>query len=373
MEKLGLYIHIPFCNKKCDYCDFLSASFDDNVKAEYFGALFSEITNKSVTAQSYEVSTIYFGGGTPSSVDAKFIENTIKTIKENFHFQPQEITIECNPESLTEEKLLSYKACGINRISVGVQSLNDEVLSEIGRLHTKAQAIEVITLSKKYFDNVSADIMLGLPKQSLSDVEYAAKALIELGVKHLSSYGLSVEEGTPLFERVQKGLWKPDEDIAVDMYEAVYNIALQYQMRRYEVSNFAYCGFESKHNYAYWKRIPYLGFGAGSHSYINNQRFNNIYDIRGYISLLSQGVDVTRNCVKLSKDEQEYEEIMLALRTSEGLNISSFNKKFNCDFLKNYCDAIEKNKKYLNIGVDNISINSIYFYIMNSILVDFLK
>lgn len=373
MEKLGFYFHIPFCNKKCDYCDFLSGTFDESVKIKYFDALKSEIEQKAKLAQNHIVSTIYFGGGTPSSVPSAYIKTVLETVSKNYNFQPNEITVECNPESINEEKLVEYKVCGVNRISIGVQSLNDKVLASIGRLHSPKQAVEAVALARKYFESVSADLMLGLPNQTINDVIYATKTLVELGIVHLSAYGLSVEEGTPLYERVKKGLWKQDEDLACDMYDEVCKIAASCGLNRYEVSNFAYFGYECKHNFSYWKRTPYFGLGAGAHSYFLGERFNNISNVDKYIFLQAKGLSVEENRIKMSANDSEYEEIMLALRTCEGLDIEKFNQQFNCDFLAKYTDALEKNKAYLNINDRYININKDYFYIMNSILVDFLK
>lgn len=371
MNEFGLYVHIPFCVKKCLYCDFLSKPCDNYIIDTYFNALIKEIEHKgkSFTAP---LKTIYIGGGTPSLVDITYIDKLFNVINNTFKCNLNEITIEANPESLTESKLKTYKQLGINRLSIGIQSLNDDLLHTLGRSHNSKQGIKAIDNAKKYFNNINADIMLGLPNQTMVDIEQTLKILVDKNITHISAYGLIVEKNTKLYRLIEDKSLTIDEDLAVDMYDKVVNLLENSKFNRYEISNFALNGYECKHNYGYWNRANYLGVGASACSFIDGVRWSNVANITEYIKAVEMGNDYVENYEVVKKNDAQFETIMLSLRTVKGLNIEKFNIDYNLDFFKHYSNAINNNISYLTVNNGFLSVKSKYFYILNSILVDFL-
>lgn len=365
MSKLGLYLHIPFCESKCLYCDFASFSGAKDREEAYFKFLLNEI--KHSEHKGREVDTIYIGGGTPSCVDANFIKQVLETIKSTFKVDDTaEISMECNPNSVTEEKLKQYKSFGVNRISYGVQSLQEDALKAIGRLHSREQALNAITLAKSVgFKNVSADLMLGLPNATPEKVIEDAEILISLGITHISSYMLQVEEGTPLFEIVKRN---PDfvssDDESVLIYEKLVQFLEKNGFLRYEISNFALNGYECKHNLKYWAGDQYLGFGLSAHSLIDGKRIANGRKFDEYF-LNKKEIEVLKN-----KDKIE-EKIMLGLRCKLGfskseLSILGYNVKKNSNF-----------EKFINQGIifeegDRIKINPDCYGVSSFVIVNLL-
>ncbi|MDE7373490.1 MAG: radical SAM family heme chaperone HemW, partial [Clostridia bacterium] len=251
---MQIYIHVPFCKSKCQYCDFNScAGADEGVVFSYLAALNREIRFAGETYNKAKIDTVYIGGGTPSMLDSNKITSMCRVLGESFDLsQVREFTIECNPESIDENKLLAYREAGINRISIGVQSLNDRNLKSVGRLHDSAHAIEKIKLASKYFDNVSCDIIVGLPYDTDETVREEIETLAPL-VQHLSVYALTLEEGTPLAKRVEEGrVILPNDDEVADMLDIAESVLDKFGLKKYEVSNFARDGRESKHNMGYW-------------------------------------------------------------------------------------------------------------------------
>lgn len=365
-KSFSIYIHIPFCEKKCIYCDFASFVAKEDVKEKYFASLLDEI--KSCKYQG-KVRTIYIGGGTPSSVDEKYIKNILDEIRNKFEVQKNvEITIECNPNSATEEKLKFYKNIGINRISFGVQSLDDKILKIIGRLHNKNQAIDAIKTAKKMgFENISADIMIGLPGQTKSKLLSDAKTLLDLGINHISTYMLQLEEKAPLTRLVEKGVLKvPSDDKCVALYEALVAFLKKQDFERYEISNFAKSKTYSKHNLAYWQRREYLGFGLSAHSFVEGKRFANSKNMQDYLN--RKNIE----CEKLSKEDEITEIIMLGLRCKLGFKISDL-KKLGYDITKNkaYAEFLEKN---ILIKIGNVlRLNEDYYGVSNSVICGLLE
>ncbi len=355
-KEIEIYVHIPFCVKKCKYCDFVSAPECEDFIARYFAALEREIELREKEYRGLTVRTVFFGGGTPSMVDQKYIGRVMEKIRSAFDCNVEECTIECNPESVTREKLQAYKAAGINRISIGVQTLNDNLLRYIGRIHDKNTAISAILMAKEYFENVSVDLMLGLPFQTVNDVYESLNELIPLGVTHLSAYGLKVEEGTLLADMQRNGMFELNEDLTADMYEYVVRRLRENGFCRYEISNFAKEGYESKHNLGYWQGVPYLGLGAAAHSYTGKARFNNTQSVYAYVDSLEKGVIPVENREDLTETDQKEEMIMLSLRTHYGLNIADYNGKFNADFLAEKADALIKHKNNIFIQNDTLYI-----------------
>ncbi len=366
MRKLGIYVHIPFCKQKCAYCDFCSFCADNQMVEQYFSSLRKEIEKKA--NKDFLISTIYFGGGTPSFVDEKHIVRTIETIKNNFSVcEDAEITIECNPCSVTKEKLVAYKNAGANRISFGVQSFDDEVLSIIGRLHKSSQAEDAILLAKEIgYENISADLMIGLPKQTRQMMEKDICKLVGLGVNHISTYMLMLEEETPLFERIEKReIEVPSEDEQVEFYDFVVEQLSSYGFEQYEVSNFAKGKTYSKHNMNYWRRGEYLGFGLSAHSFLSEVRFANSNTFEGYENGEIPFVE------KLSKEEIFEEFVMLGLRYFEGVDIKKLQEidKRKTDKILD-CDYFEKG--ILSIINGKIVLNAKFYAINNEIIANLI-
>jgi len=332
---MQLYIHIPFCKQKCLYCDFNSyANVDDGAKFSYLSALNREIRLAAEKYGSSKIDTVYIGGGTPSVLEENSIKSLVKALKSAFSFENvKEFTIECNPESVSEEKLELYKELGINRISIGVQSLLDENLRAIRRLHDRKTAISTLELAGKYFDNVSCDVIVGLPFDTLNSAENELRELAGL-VKHISVYALTLEENTPLAKKVKDGgLLLPDDDETEDMLETAERVLADCGLYKYEVSNYAREGFESKHNSGYWTGEEYLGFGAGAHSYIKTIdgqnaltapiRFSEPKNLNAYIAGINcaESFDMIprMDMQALSEVDIWNEKIMLGLRMKKGV------------------------------------------------------
>jgi len=364
MKALGLYVHIPFCKQKCGYCSFNSNcnfSFCQN----YFEALKREIKNFSKINDT-AVDTIFIGGGTPTSVDKIHIEDILKTIRDNFKAENAEITIECNPESLTEDKLQSYLKSGINRFSLGVQSLNDNLLRTIGRIHNSKTALNVLKMLKNNVNNINCDIMLNLPNQTLDDVISTVDKLIQFEILHLSAYSLVLEDGVPMFDK-----FRLDEDKAADCYEKLLEYLKQFNLSRYEVSNFSVPGFECKHNLKYWRRFDYYGFGLSAHSLYKNYRYENCENINEYIERINNNLPAYNVKQKIEKDEQELEYLICNLRLEKGFELTEFKKLFKSDFLIKYETKLKKVSPFL-ITDDFVRIKPESFYILNLILTEII-
>lgn len=338
MEKeISIYVHVPFCNSKCYYCSFSSSVENETTKTKYFKALNNEIEFYSKKVQNRVVKTIYFGGGTPSVAREKQIEKTLKTIKKCFKIKENcEITIELNPNSTTKEKLLLYKKIGINRLSFGVQSFNRKALEFVGRIkkeETKTYKKQVLfclkTAKEIGFENVSVDFILGLPFQKKRELCSFFKTVSHY-VSHFSCYMLQIEKGTKLFEILKE----QNEDVLAEQYEFAVRKLKKLGFERYEVSNFAKQGFESKHNQTYWERKEYLGFGISAHSFLNKTRKANTLNLKEYIDfwnkkeIQEKEIKKVVSKEKLSKEQEIEEEIMLSLRTKKGLDLEKFEKKY---------------------------------------------
>lgn len=369
---MEIYIHIPFCKHKCKYCDFVSAPESEEFIARYFDALFREIELRKADLSGQKITTVFIGGGTPSLVDGKYVVKLMEKIRNTFDCAIDECTVECNPESITAEKLAAYKGAGVNRISIGVQTLNDNLLRYIGRIHDKITAINAILLAKSYFENVSVDLMLGLPFQSVNDVFESLNEILPLGITHVSAYGLKLEDGTLLCDMERNGMFELNEDLTADMYEYIVRRLRESGYKRYEISNFAKSGFESKHNLGYWTGIPYIGFGAAAYSYTGDRRFNNVKNMYLYVESLEKGAIPVENIENLSDDDKKEEMIMLSLRTSGGLNIDEYNNKFGADFLAEKAVAMDKHKNNISLINNTLYINEDKYYISNYILSDLI-
>ncbi|MCI9287583.1 MAG: oxygen-independent coproporphyrinogen III oxidase [Clostridia bacterium] len=334
IKDIGIYVHIPFCVQKCFYCDFISFANKKEIIKNYIEALKKEIEYVGasiMSAQNSEITTIYIGGGTPSFVDSKYIVEIIDTIKSNFRINKgAEITIEINPGTVTKEKLEDYTKCGINRASIGLQSTDNKLLKQIGRIHTYEQFLNTYEIVRNVgFKNVNVDLMLALPNQTIEILEDSLKKVIAIKPEHISVYSLILEEGTKLYDLVEnEGIRLVDEETERKMYWKVKNILEQNGYNHYEISNFAKNGFESKHNLNCWKQKEYLGMGTAAHSYYNKTRYSNTDNLEEYIENISEGKNtkIVHETQKETDEQKEY--MLLGLRKIEGVSISKFKEKF---------------------------------------------
>lgn len=367
MTDLGIYIHIPFCNAKCSYCDFVSAVCPDGVKERYFARLGEEIADigRQGIADGYIVSTVYIGGGTPSSVDERYIIGCLDELRAAFAFSEDcEISVEANPESLDINKAKAYAGAGVNRISLGLQSASDDILAAIGRIHTLSDFLRAADVAQSVFPRVSADMMLALPGQTIRDVEKAVRLLAGREFGHVSAYSLKVEESTPL----QKSGYVPDEDIAADMYDLTRGLLEEYGYSWYEVSNFALPGNECRHNMRYWTRGEYLGLGAAAHSFIGNERIVRTSDVGAYIA----GAGISeRHFIPPQSDEAAEETIMLAIRTKNGIDLADFFRRFGRDLAEEKRGEIAELSEYgyLSVTDGHIRLTDKGLYVMNEIII----
>jgi len=338
-KDLSLYIHMPFCSSKCNYCSFVSEVRKDKDKVAYIDALKKEIVYRAEEyREHYNIKTIYIGGGTPSTMQLGQIKDVLSTIYKNFSvYSDAEITIELNPVSATPEKVYEYILAGINRFSIGLQCTNGKVLKAMGRTHTVSDFDSLIkNLRDNGISNINADIMIGYPGQTLEDVNESLRHLIDLKIPHISTYMLQVESGTNLERMVDTGVvYLPEEKIVINMYNTTSNMLRKAGYDRYELSNFALPGFASKHNNVYWDRTDYLGVGVSSHSYICGVRFSNTSSIDNYISIINdKKKPPVSHAHKVTKKEMKEEMIMLSLRTIDGLSVEKFKSEFGENILE---------------------------------------
>lgn len=333
-EKLGLYVHIPFCRSKCDYCDFYSLAGREGRMDDYQKALLAHIRETAPLAASYQVDTVYIGGGTPSFYGAARLVGVLKELKRRFHVaRDAEVTVECNPDSVDKKLLTTLRRAGVNRISLGVQSACDPQLAALHRPHTFAQAVEAVSAVRAAgLKNLSLDLIYGLPGQTMESWRETVEAALALEPEHLSCYGLKVEEGTPLWDRVAGGEVLPDGDAQADMYLWTVERLEEAGFRQYEISNFARPGFQSRHNLKYWMCKPYLGFGPGAHSDFGERRFSFLRDLDGYIDGVLGGGPVIDENEVIPRSERCGEYLMLRLRTDYGIEEWEYRREFYMNF-----------------------------------------
>lgn len=328
-NEVGVYVHIPFCKHKCDYCDFISYCNKDDLIEKYIKALIKEIKSQNIKPW---ITTIYIGGGTPSYIDSKYIKQILQEIKKKNITKNTEITIEVNPGTVTREKLEDYKECGINRLSIGLQVTQDEILKDIGRIHNYKQFLETYETAREVgFKNINVDLMLGLPNQRIKDLKESLDQIIKLRPEHISVYSLIVEEGTTIANKIQSGkLELPSDETERNMYWYVKNTLELNGYVHYEISNFAKKGFESKHNMNCWKQKQYFGFGVAAHSYRDITRYSNTENIEEYIkNIESDKLEKNRIIHEIQKEiDMEKEYMLLGLRKIEGVKINDFKSKF---------------------------------------------
>ncbi len=343
-KDLGIYIHIPFCKQKCRYCDFLSfPKYDDN----YIECLKKEIVGFEYK-EDYEVKTIFFGGGTPSIIKAEFIKEILELIYSNFFVDKNaEITIEANPGTLNRQKLEIYKLAGINRISMGLQSTDNEKLKNLGRIHNFEEFCENYKLARECgFNNINIDLMSALPGQTVEEWKLDLERIVALNPEHISAYSLIIEEGTPFFEMYyNREELLPTEEEEREMYHITRKILNDNGYNQYEISNYSKSGYECRHNISYWKRTDYIGFGLGAASLINNNRFSNTTDMKEYIQSIVNKKAVAKDIEKLTTNMQMEETMFLGLRMIEGVSYKEFTDKFGVDIKEVYSEVIERFEK----------------------------
>lgn len=369
-NKLGLYLHVPFCVQKCLYCDFCSYAGRLDAITAYVERLCEDIKKYSEQCKGCEVDTVYFGGGTPTLLPIKELERIFNALSDFNISVDAEITSECNPATADLDYFKNMRSIGINRLSIGLQSVHNNELKRLGRIHTYSDFLETYNNARRAgFDNVSADLMYGIPDQTYESFEKTLSTLVNVAPEHISSYGLKIEDGTP-FGKIKKELTLPDEDTEYDMYMLLSNYLRENGYAKYEISNFSHRGRESRHNIKYWMGDDYIGIGVAAHSYFEGERFANSRDFAAYIT----GADITESRMKISDSEKMTEFIMLGMRLANGVSRSEFSRRFGVSFDLIYGDRF---KKYVSGGFvaddeDNIFFTDKGFFVSNYILSDVL-
>ena len=373
---LGIYIHIPFCRSKCQYCDFYSLTTkDDKILDSYIDALTAHIKEAGALAPNYKVDTIYFGGGTPSFFGADGMATLLTAIRRHFDVvSDAEITFEANPDSVSPKLLRRLRAEGFNRVSLGIQTDNDEVLQKLGRPHNYAQAVTAVErIRKAGFRNLSLDLMYGLPGQTLESWEKTLRNVMTLNPDHISCYGLKVEERTPLYQ--YKDLCHlPDDDTQADMYLSAVDILRSRGYRQYEISNFAKKGLISQHNMKYWMGGEYLGFGPDASSDFGGKRFSFVRDLFGYIDGIKTGGQVLADMQEIPHRERAGEFLMTRLRTTVGILGEDYEKRFLLPFapLEAALERFAQQRLAVKTSEGSWHLTPEGFLVSNSILSDLL-
>lgn len=375
---LGLYIHVPFCAQKCNYCDFNSYKIEEkNQKTDYLISIRKEMELYKEEFKNKEFTSVFLGGGTPSILTPEELTTLMENIYSNFNIgKDAEITMECNPGTLDKAKLKAIKSLGINRLSMGLQVTQDHHLKYIGRIHTYEQ------FEKNYKDaievginNINVDLMYSLPNQSFDEWKETLNKIINLNPSHISAYSLILEEGTKFYDMyLNKEFELNDEEVDINIYNYTIDTLCKNGYHQYEISNYSKEGYECKHNIVYWKCDNYLGLGPGASGYINNYRYSNICDIKGYNKCLEYDKRPIEEKNILSKKDEMEEFIFMGLRMNKGINLDEFYKRFNIDFKHRYNDILGKLKN-LNLIIEqnnNIILTQRGREISNTVFVEFI-
>lgn len=367
----GIYIHVPFCRHKCSYCDFVSYPDKIEYAEAYMACLYKELKMRGEELKDYEFDTVYFGGGTPSYIPPKLILGAMNQIRACFRLKKDvEITLELNPRTIGESKVQTYLQAGINRFSIGLQTAIDEQLADLGRIHNARDYVYATKLLAG--QNFSTDIMLGLKNQTKEDVKKTVELATACGSKHISMYALTVEDGTPIYTDYLNGEL-PDADEVAELYEYGKQLLAEKGFRRYEVSNFALSGYESRHNLNYWRRGEYIGVGVSASSFMRGKRFTNTFDLDEYMKCIISGFYPAVTAEEVGENEAKFEYVMLALRTSEGLSLSAYKKAFGTSLGEDFPDSLKKSVQYLQLDGERLRIKDEYLYVQNSILMPFVE
>jgi oxygen-independent coproporphyrinogen III oxidase len=374
----GAYIHIPFCAHICHYCDFNKYFLKSQPVDEYLEALDQEMGNVSNEKVRRELETIFVGGGTPTALDEKQMDYFLASVRR--HLNPdgkiREWTLEANPENMSPAKLQIMKEAGVDRLSVGIQTFNDELLKSIGRAHDRIGAIKSIEEARKWgFTNLSIDLMFGLPDQTKEDLITSLNEAMALAPEHISIYSLQIEPRTVFYNRMKKGtLHLPGQDIEADMYEMVMDFLGSHGYKQYEISNFAKPGFESHHNLLYWENEEYFGFGAGAHGYVNGNRTVNAGAVKGYINRIEKSGHATTQTHQVTNQEKIEEELFLGLRKLSGVYKEHFYMKFGKTLNDIYGEPIKdlKAKGWITEDDEKIALTEKGIFLGNEVFQSFI-
>ncbi len=377
MKEINIYIHIPYCKAKCRYCNFFVVAGRTPQLPTYFKALEKELLSYKEKLKNYSIKTIYFGGGTPSLVESKYISRLINAVKQNFTISENlDISIETNPENLTSEKLANYLSDGIRRISFGLQAWQNETLKYLGRLYTIEEFVEKFDLVKSSgFKNINIDLIFGIPNQTVEEWEESLDNVIALNPQHISTYSLEVDQESIFGIMEKQGKFKRlEEGIDREMYLLSREKLKEAGYKHYEISNFAKDGFQSKHNSAIWNGEEYIGLGASGHSYFDNERYNNVYSIEKYIAGILLNRDNRENVQPINKNQQTLEYIILQLRLIDGINLKAFAEKFGNDFSKLYKSQISnlEKKNLIYFENENLKLTSKGMDLENLVAMEFI-
>ena len=362
-----IYVHIPFCKARCGYCAFSSCTNFD-LCDQYFAKLYDQIDKTEVVQKI--VSTIFVGGGTPSSVPTKYIDGLFEKLRQKFDLsQVAEITVECNPESVTEDLLHCLRRNNVTRLSFGLQSTNDATLKAIGRLHTFDQFVHALNLAHQNgFANVNADLILGLP-ETFDQFKNSVNVVAQLPLNHVSAYALEVHKGSAIANLVNT--FAHTEDDLADMYDYACDVLQSHGFLRYEISNFAKIGYECKHNLGYWQEKRYYAFGPSASGFVGNTRYDNVQSLQQYLDTPTE--NLLTNARQISLDEQANEFVMLGLRLTDGVNLMQFQRNYNADFFQFFPNATSLlNKGLLHVVGQNVVVPQEKFYVVNAILCELL-
>lgn len=377
-EKLGIYVHIPFCKSKCGYCDFCSHPPQSGEIDRYLNAVMLNMQDFAGAAQGYTVDTVFIGGGTPTLLPKKQMKALIECIRTSFKLEKDaEFTVEANPGTVDKGYLRSLVSMGVNRISFGLQSANDKELRALGRIHTRDEFVESFKAARSAgFRNINVDLMYGIPHQSAESFAETLAFVKMLAPEHISVYGLKIEEGTPFYEK-RDILPLPDEETEYKMYRKAHTVLEAAGYKHYEISNYARRGFESRHNKRYWLDEKYLGFGVAAHSYFKNQRYAYTDDMEEYMHEMEHPHDmaaILSECTDIDVFTQETEYVMLRMRLFDGVNLADYRAAFGKDFAVKYG---EKLKRYIDGGFVTVDARRCAFtvkgmYVSNYILSELL-
>ena len=357
--EIGVYIHIPFCKRKCYYCDFVSYPEKYELQEKYIDKVIQEIEENKKILQDNNVTTIYIGGGTPSSIKPELIKRILNKVYNYTEINNiKEITIEVNPGTATKNNLQLYKNCGINRLSIGLQSTNNDILNEIGRIHNFNQFLDTYKWAREAeFKNINVDLMIGIPNQTIDDVKTSLEKVVSLKPEHISVYSLIVEDETPMKKLIESGKLKlPDEEDERNQYKYTKNFLELNGYKHYEISNFAKPGFESKHNLNCWEQKQYIGLGVAAHSYINGVRYSNTISLEEYLNKDSKDIKEIHETQTIDDMKKEY--MLLGLRKIDGVQISKFEEKFGENPIYLFKNELKKliQEGLLIIDLDNIKL-----------------
>ena len=367
----GIYLHIPFCKQKCRYCDFVSFCNRMDVAEAYMACLIKEIEMRGKEFAGKTFDTVYFGGGTPSVIDPKYIYAAMRRIGECFTLSARpEVTIEMNPGTVSEQKIALYKRAGINRFSVGLQSAIDAQLADLGRVHTVRDYLYCTSLLKG--ENFSADVMIGIRGQTQDDLQKTIAVAAGSGAKHISMYALTPEDGTPIYTDYLNGEL-PDGDEVAALYEFGCARLAEAGYARYEVSNFCQKGCESRHNLNYWRRGEYVGLGVSASSFFSERRLLNTTDLDEYIKCILSGFFPVIDCEDVGERDARFEYVMLGLRTVYGISAEAYKRRFGTDWRQDFADAYRKTRQYLAETGDVTRIKDEFLFVQNQILSEYAQ